>query len=199
MNLNRRKALQQLALVTGGVATTSVWMGLLQSCNKVPRLEWVPEFFTEGEALFISRFVDMILPRTDTPGALDVKVDVFLDKIVAHIYDEDGKISIRKDISVFNEECSNRFGAVFTDLIEEEQIEVLETAEKSSGKLPPRVWGTAVGPQEPIGFYRSLKSMTLWAYFSSEEIGENVLNYDPIPQDYHGCILLSEVGNKWSL
>lgn len=199
MNLNRRKALQQLGLVMGGVATTSTWLGLLESCQSTPRLEWVPEFFNQEEALFIARMVDIILPRTDTPGALDVKVDMFLDKVVANIYDDGGKRQMRNDISAFNEECQTRFGDNFIDLNEENQIECLRTAEKNAGKLPPRVWGTAVGRQEPVGFYRSLKSMLLWAYFSSEEIGKNVLNYDPVPQNYHGCIPLSEVGNKWSL
>ncbi len=41
--------------------------------------------------------------------------------------------------------------------------------------------------------------MAIWAYFTSEEIGENVLSYDPIPGKYEPCKPLSEVGNKWSL
>jgi len=76
---------------------------------------------------------------------------------------------------------------------------VLQAAEKNSGKFSPGVWGTAVGKQEPIGFYRSIKSMAIWAYFSSEEIGKNVLAYDPIPGTYEPCIPVSEVGNRWSL
>ncbi len=56
------------------------------------------------------------------------------------------------------------------------------------------------GEQEPVGFYRQLKSMALWGYFSSEEIGMKHLNYDPIPGEYRGCIPLDEVGGKnWSL
>jgi hypothetical protein len=69
----------------------------------------------------------------------------------------------------------------------------------TSPKFAPKVWGTGVGPQEPVGFYRDLKSAVLYAYFSSEEIGKNVLSYDPIPGEYRGCMPLSEVGNTWSL
>ena len=74
-----------------------------------------------------------------------------------------------------------------------------EKAEENSGQFGSGVWGTTVGNPEPVTFYRSLKSTALWGYFTSQEIGENVLNYDPIPGGYNGCIPLSEVGNKWSL
>ena len=106
---------------------------------------------------------------------------------------------MRDEIAVFNADCKENFGDVFANLNKAKRTEVLTTAEKSSGKFNPGVWGTAIGEQEPIGFYRSMKSMAIWAYFTSEEIGEKVLNYDPIPGDYDGCKPLSEVGNRWSL
>lgn len=172
---------------------------LLQSCKSEPRLDWKPSFFKVDEAQFISKLIDIILPRTDTPGGLDVKADIFLDKIFAQTYDEAGQQKVRTDIATFNEDCHKNFGDTFIALSKEKQMEVLKAAEANSGKFNGGVWGTAVGKQEPVGFYRSIKSMAMWAYLSSEEIGKNVLNYDPIPMGYQGCIPLSEVGNSWSL
>ena len=141
----------------------------------------------------------MILPRTDTPGALDVKSDIFIDKVIAKTYDEEGQDNMRADIAAFNENCKVKYGDIFINLNTEDSTKVLMEAEANSGKFGSGVWGTGVGPQETIGFYRSIKSMAIWAYFTSEEMGENVLSYDPIPGKYEPCKPLAEVGNKWSL
>ncbi|RLD77819.1 MAG: gluconate 2-dehydrogenase subunit 3 family protein, partial [Bacteroidetes bacterium] len=47
----------------------------------------------------------------------------------------------------------------------------------------------------------NLRTMTIWAYKTSEKVGEEILAYDPIPGDFHGCISLEETtkGKAWSL
>lgn len=197
--MDRRKALQKTGLIAGAAIAIPSLMSLLQSCESESRLNWQPLFFDEGEARFIAAIVDELLPRTDTPGALDVKVDLFIDKVVAKTFSTEGQKHFRSEIGNFNEACSQKLGTDFVGLNDDQKRELLRTAEAESGKFSGSVWGTAVGKQEPIGFYRSLKSMAIWAYFTSEEIGEKVLNYDPIPQEYLGCIPLSEVGNRYSL
>ena len=197
--MDRRKALLKAGLWAGGTIAMPTMISLLQSCKTEPRLTWKPLFFTEDEAKTISKLADMILPRTETPGALDVKVDLFIDKVIAKTYDEKGQENMRSEISTFNTDCETNFGDVFLNLNEKGKIEVLKVAETTSGKFNPGVWGTTIGSQEPIGFYRAFKSMVIWAYFTSEKIGEKVLSYDPIPGDYDGCKPLSEIGNRWSL
>jgi len=197
--MDRRSALKKAGVLAGSAVAMPSLISLLQSCTSENRLDWQPLFFTETEAKTISVLVDTILPRTDTPGALDVKSDIFIDKVIARTYDEEAQNKMRADIAAFNSDCEKNFGGNFIQLNASDREKVLQAAEKNSGKFSPGVWGTAVGKQEPIGFYRSIKSMAIWAYFSSEEIGKNVLAYDPIPGTYEPCIPVSEVGNRWSL
>ncbi|NHF59493.1 gluconate 2-dehydrogenase subunit 3 family protein [Flavobacteriaceae bacterium TP-CH-4] len=197
--MDRRKALKKTGLLAGAAMVAPSFLSIFQSCKQESRLDWQPMFFDENEAKTIAALVDVILPRTDTPGALDVKVDLFIDKVIAMTYVEEAQQAMRSEIATFNANCKQDFGTFFFDLDETDRVAVLEAAEKSSGKFNPGVWGTTVGEQEPIGFYRSMKSMAIWAYFTSEEIGENVLSYDPVPGTYEGCKPVSEVGNRWSL
>ncbi|WP_339657228.1 gluconate 2-dehydrogenase subunit 3 family protein [uncultured Maribacter sp.] len=197
--MDRRKALRKTGLFAGATILMPSMLSLFESCKSENRLDWEPLFFTEAEAKTIAALIDIILPRTDTPGGLDVKSDIFIDKVIAKTYDKEGQDSMRAEIAAFNENCKSRYRDVFYNLSEAHKTEVLNEAEKSSGKFGSGVWGTGVGPQETIGFYRSMKSMAIWAYFTSEEIGENILSYDPIPGKYEPCKPLSEVGNKWSL
>ncbi len=197
--MDRRKALQRTGLLAGATVLMPSILSLFQSCKKENRLDWQPAFLKEEEAKTISALVDMILPRTETPGALDVKADMFIDKVFAETYDIAGQENIRAEIAAFNADCKNKFGAIFIDLSEADRTKVLQEAEATTGKFNPGVWGTFVGEQKPIGFYRSMKSMAIWAYFTSEEMGKKVLSYDPIPGNYEPCKPLSEVGNRWSL
>ena len=197
--MKRRQAIQKTVMIAGSTALAPTMLSLLKACKSKPRLDWQPVFLEEDEARFISLMVDTWLPKTDTPGALEMKVDIFIDLVFADVYDEAAQSNVRNEILKFNDDCKERFGEEFIYLSDEDRNAMMKIAESESGTINDGVWGTAVGEQEPIGFYRSLKSMALWGYFTSEEISKNVLNYDPIPGAYLGCIPLSDVGNSWSL
>ena len=197
--MDRRSALKKTGWAAGAALATPSLLSLLQACRTQDRLSWTPEFLTEAEATNLAALADTLLPRTDTPGALDVKADVFLDKILAHAYSGEAREAFRGNFTAWNDRCREHHGAAFADLDAGEREAFLRTEEAAGGKYNPGVWGTAVGEQEPVSFYRGLKSMLVWAYTTSQEVGENVLSYDPIPGGYNGCIPLSDVGNRWSL
>ncbi|MEM9329370.1 MAG: gluconate 2-dehydrogenase subunit 3 family protein [Bacteroidota bacterium] len=197
--MDRRSALKNAAFGVTGSALTPVFFSLLQSCQEVDRLAWQPVFLTEPRARFLSAFVDTLLPTTQTPGGLDVKVDIFIDRIFGEIQDEDGQNGANSGLDKLNELAMSTKGQTLSELSKAARTEVFRTFEsEDKGRFQPGVWGTSVGEGQPPGFYRSLKSMALWGYFSSQEIGKEVLNYDPIPGVYQGCISLEEVGRLWS-
>jgi hypothetical protein len=197
--MNRRQALLNTTLLAGSAAIGPSLFSLLQSCQTQSRLDWQPVFLSEDQARFISRLADTILPKTETPGALEMKVDIFIDLVFAKLYNKNGQENVIVEIEKFNDTCKEEFGDTFVGMSVEDRAKMLKKAEAESGKYNGTIWGTAVGKQEPVGFYRSLKSLILWGYFTSEKIGKEVLNYDPIPGEYLGCIPLSDVGNNWSL
>ncbi len=110
--MDRRSALKKTGLLAGAAVAMPSILSILHACKREPRLTWQPEFFTEDEAQTIASLVDMILPRTDTPGALDVKVDVFIDRIIAKTYDAEGQKNMRGEIAAFSADCKENFGAI---------------------------------------------------------------------------------------
>lgn len=197
--MNRRNALKQTAGVMGAAALAPSLLSLLESCQSKPREGFVPVVLNEQQAMLISDLADTLLPRTDTPGALDLNVDVFIDGFIDTALSNEGQTALLGELDAWNQKCKNKMGSKFSELSQDQKGEFLMQEEKSSPKFNGSVWGTAVGKQEPVGFYRSMKSMMLWAYFSSEHVGKSMLNYDPIPGSYQGCIPLEEVVNTWTL
>jgi len=100
--MDRRSALKKAGVLAGSAVAIPSFFSLLQSCKSENRLGWQPLFFTENEAKTIAAILDMILPRTDTPGALDVKSDIFIDKVIAKSYDEEAQAKMRAEITAFN-------------------------------------------------------------------------------------------------
>ena len=197
--MNRRTALRNAGHTAGALILIPSLLTLLHSCKSASRVDWQPLFLSDEEARFISSMVDTLLPRTTTPGALDVKVDIFLDTLMAKTYNVEEQKNVRSEMAAFNEMCSKDHGGEFADLDQSGKAAALQVAETNSATFNGGVWGTAVGEQAPVAFYRRLKAMAVWAYCSSEEIGEHVLKYDPIPQEYLGCIPLKEGEHRWSL
>ncbi len=197
--MNRREALKRTAVLGGSAALSTSLMTLLQGCQAQPRISWKPQFLSTEHAQLVSALVDTILPATATPGGLDVKVDMFIDLVYAKMFDPAAQEAQLAELNKFDETCVDKFGKPFHELDADQRAEILQAEEVYAPKFNGRVWGTAVGEQVPVGFYRSFKSMAIWGYCSSEEIGKNVLAYDPIPGPFQGCIPFSEVGKVWSL
>ena len=196
--MKRRDALKNTALLGGTTALSSTFIALLESCMQQARPNWVPRFLNKDQAALVSSLVDTLLPKTDTPGGLEVKVDMYIDLVYDQLLDEQAQERVRSALDTFNEKCKTKAGKVFAQLDAEQKKDILMEEEAQSPKFGKGVWGYGVGPQPEVGFYRSFKSLAINGYFSSEEVGKNILNYDPIPGPFQGCVPLSDIGKVWS-
>jgi hypothetical protein len=196
--MDRRKALKNTGLLIGVTLSGSTLATLLQSCQNENRLTWSPVFFDKKGAEIISELTEMILPKTETPGAKDLKVDIFVDKMFEETLSPEDKDHVRKGYEEFSALCQQKYGASFLELSPEDRIKVVQEVDRTANKFNPSIWGSTLGKQEPLDFYRRVKQFTLVGYFTSEEIGKNVLKFDPIPGAYNGCIPY-DGGNSWTL
>lgn len=48
-------------------------------------------------------------------------------------------------------------------------------------------------------FLFTVRYYSLFGYYSSKKVGEEVLNYDPVPGKYESYVPLKEIVNAWSL
>jgi hypothetical protein len=197
--MNRREILKHSTLILGYAVTGGTLAGLIGGCKADPKLDWTPQFFTADQAQTLAEICERILPKTDTPGAKDLLVDRFIDAMIHGYFSAEDQEMMRQGMADFEADCQTSHGAVFVKLKPEQQDEILTKWDKAAPPLPPTVWGGSLGIGEKPVFYRKLKELCLLGYFSSEKIGEEVLNYDPIPGQQIGCMPLAEVGKAWSL
>lgn len=199
VKMERRTAIKRTALILGYAVSGSALSGVLNGCKADTHPDWTPEFFTSEQFQTIGAIAECILPKTDTPGAKDLFVDRFVDKMLKMSYAEADQQSFLEGMAAFEEDCKAMNGKAFAKCSAEQQTTTLKKYETQSAPVPPTVWGGQLGTFDPVPFYRQLKALVLLGYFTSEEVGENLLAYQPIPGKYVGCKPLSEVGKAWSL
>lgn len=201
--MNRRDALKNLGLSLGYVMATPTILSMLQSCTTAEE-KWTPLFFSDSEAYVLQNLVDLIIPKTKgVPGAVDVNVPKFID-----LYTFKTATDVQKELITTG----------YNALLEELGVpQKLNTPDEKPFTLEPEKFDAIlskylrINKAEHLAYVEqkdlvfetlmNLRNQTVWAYKTSEEIGENVLAYDPIPGQQKGCISLEDAtgGKAWSL
>lgn len=186
--MKRRQAIKQAALGLGLTMTYGSLLTLASSCQADTHAAqtWTPKVLTESQATFLSDLGDIILPRTDTPSASDVGVAQFIDNFVHDIYKEEDKQTFQKDMAALESEHELEDSRPFSDWNDEEQTNYIKRHEELPFYRGVSMWGNTIKASE-MPFYRTLKNLILFAYFTSEEVGTKVLHYEPIPGQQVGC------------
>jgi hypothetical protein len=160
----------------------------------------MPTYFSEDEKEVVVNLVDIILPKTEgIPSATEVNVPQFIDRYITEVLNAEDQEAIR--IS-FTEIIATLKPTVETDIrdVTTEQYKALLDAHllvKGDIDTDRLANPEALQPTKNE-FLNHLKYLTIMAFVSSEEIGENVLMYDPVPTAYY-CGDLQEIsGGKSS-
>jgi glucoside 3-dehydrogenase (cytochrome c) hitch-hiker subunit len=195
MTINRREALRKTALMMGAAISSSALAGLLQGCKTTPELTYVPQFFTEDQGRLVMEVAEIIIPKTDTPGAKDVGVPGFIDTMLKDCYKKEDQDRFIEGLTAFDDEAKKTYGDSFIYCKPEQQVELVtkvhaaaiaEAKENKDAKRP---------------FILMTKELTLLGFFTSEPGATQVLQYVAVPGAYKGCIPLAEAGNgkTWAI
>ncbi len=208
--MDRRTALKNLSLSIGYVVSVPTMMNMLSSCTSDP-VSWKPLFLNESEKKSISHLVDIIIPSSDElPGALDVNVPQFIDKMYKDVETQEKQNQFREGASFFASKFESKFNKNIKKGNKDEIKELFETYFKLSEKEQKEVLKNLYKKESDVNsndkenyliykFLFSVRYYSLFGYYSSEKVGEEVLNYDPIPGKYEACVPLKDIGNAWSL
>lgn len=207
--MDRRAALKNMSLTLGYAVATPTILSVLQSCTS-DVTTWKPVFFTETEIYIITHLSDIILPKTEIVGALDVNVPEFMDTLFDEVLEDEQKATMKEGATAFAKEFKSIYGKdaskgtkeefekvleIYFKISDDQQLQVFETLNKDKTKLD----GTRLNTFLIYKFLTETRYYTLFGYYTSEEVGENILSYDPIPGVYLGCIPVEDIGNAWSL
>lgn len=216
--MERRVALKNMGMAMGLTVATPALLSILQSCQREAALTWTPKFFSPEQGAVLIRLVDLIIPKTDTPSASEVQVHAFIDSYVHEVSEPSEQALMRMAFTAFiNKALADSGKSEAPDLSAEDLEPVLaEALAKREAEEEARIFSEITSYQQAVEagqektldeaisrymFANNLRGAVIWAYKSSEYVGEEVLAYLPVPGGYTPCGDLNELtgGKAWSL
>jgi hypothetical protein len=193
--LDRRELLQRAAALLGGAVSASAAAGILAGCSTLPFMPGsegaaLPQtFFTPDEMLTVQMMSDHIIPRTDTPGAVDAGVPSFIDRMLAGYYQERERRTLRAGLARADADAKAAHSRLFAELLPADQIALMQTYDREAYESRP-------GATEPH-FFRTMKELTILGFCTSEAGATKFLKYAQTPGEWKADIPYSEVGKAW--
>lgn len=176
----RRAAIKSAVALLGGTLT-AVQLDLL-SDSFASSDEGLPKrFFTSDQYKFISRIADLIIPETDTPGALGVGAPIFIDMMLADWASPNRQLDFVKGLHEIDLRAKNAGLESFLVCSAEQQELILREIDKEF-----------FDKNLNVSYFGMIKKIVLFAYYSSEVGATIELNFQRIPGDYLPCVPLSE-------
>jgi gluconate 2-dehydrogenase gamma chain len=200
--MNRREAIQKAALTLGYAVSASAVAGVLDGCRARPDLAYKPVFFSEDQALTVSELTEIILPKTNTPGAKEAGVPGFIDSLLKAVYTEEQQAAFVKKLAAFDAEAKGSYGDNFGACGKEDQLifakKKHDEALRSLGEAGAEGWWNNGEGEKDTPFIITMKELTILGFFTSEVGATEVLQYNQVPGPFQGCVPLEKVGKAWA-
>jgi gluconate 2-dehydrogenase gamma chain len=130
--------------------------------HELAELTTSPRALTAAEFEMVSEAAELIIPRTDTPGATDARVAHFIDVMLADWYEAADRDRFRAGLSELDARARKATGRGFAQMERAKQIEVLETLDR---ELSVRRQAREDDADET--WFAMLKHLTVWGYYTS--------------------------------
>jgi hypothetical protein len=194
ITMNRRQILQRVAYLMGGAVSAPAVLGLLNGCSpKQPEASWQPVFLSKEQGAVVAGIAEIIIPRTDTPGAIDVGVPAFIDTMLKDVYTQEDRDRYLAGLKAFDDAARTAHDEAFVDLNKSQQTELVKKFNDEAVATELAYDPRPKTLRRP--FILMTKELTLLGFFCSEPGATQVLQYVAVPGAYQACVPLAQAGN----
>lgn len=180
--MNRREMLQRTAVLFGGTLVGAD--GLFAKNVDWDALEYGPDakgigLFDKKQVRLLNEIADTIIPDTNTPGAKAAKVGQFMAVIVSDCYEPEEQKRFMEGLVTLQAASEKANGSTFQKSTPAQRTTLLNALDKEQLEYQKRKKSG-----EPNHYFRVIKDLVLWGYFSSEIGATQALRYVEIPGRY---------------
>jgi hypothetical protein len=134
----------------------------------------------------IATIAELIIPKTDTPGAREAGVPAFIDVMLADWGDDDQRQMIAAGLANVDERSRATYGKDFIGCTPAQQTEVLEDLDYELARLRDTKSDTSKN------FFQAMKWLTLTGYYTSEVGATSEQHFRIVPTRYEPCYPLEQ-------
>lgn len=199
--MNRRELLLRTSVLLGGAVSASIARGIV-AAEQAATSAATTVFDSEQRAQ-VASIAELIIPTTDTPGAIEAGVPAFIEMMVAQWYTDTERRIFLQGLQDLDQWCQENNSSTFNASTAPQQTAALLAAEQvAAGYEGPEGGGikAMMSKQidENIPFFPKVKELTVIGYYTSEVGAKQELVYNPMPMRYDGDFPYAEVARQWS-
>lgn len=195
----QRRDFLQIAVLLGGISASGLVRALTQTADAAPVAQ---RELSEAQRAQIAVLAEQVIPRTDTPGAIDAGVPAFIEQIVTRWYTDTEQRIFMQGLDTLEQQAQQRFGNAYAACSEAQQNLLLAEQEvhaRDQQRLhPPPQASAADKPliDQEAPFFSKLKELVVVGYYTSEVAAQSEMVYLPIPNAYRGEATLADSDGK---
>ena len=172
---NRRSILLGAVFLVGGAAALTRFTG-----RSSPDADDRPPLSADQFAL-LEQVTDVIIPATDTPGAIGAGVPAFLRDLLTDWGNAESRAEFTGVIEHIEQRSWTKHGAAFLELSAEPRLEIMRAMDAES-----------IAAQDKP--YRKFKYLVLLGYYHSQIGATQELRYELVPGAWRACVPFTEIG-----
>lgn len=188
-----------MAALLGGISASGLVRALSARDEAAPSSS---RSLSPAQHALIAVLAEQVIPRTETPGALDAGVPAFIEQIITGWYTDTEYRIFLQGLDSLEQQAVQQFGQPYVALPAAQQDALLAAQESQAfaerRAHPPAEGSPADKPQidEQAPFFIKLKELVVVGYYTSETAAQTEMVYLPIPNGYRGEASLAESDGK---
>jgi Gluconate 2-dehydrogenase subunit 3 len=176
--MDRREAIRRLGtLLLGGVTLASIdaVLGARTALAAQPAVDRIAPF-TQQDIALLDEVADTILPETGTPGAKAAGVGAFMALMVSDVLSPAQRQVFREGMRALDERCSAQHGKPFLAAAPAQRLTLLQQLDHEQYEH-----AQTHADDSPAHWFRMMKGLALFGYFTSEIGYTQALRYVETP------------------
>ena len=134
----------------------------------------------------VATIAELIIPKTDTPGAREAGVPAFIDVMLADWAEEEQRQVFTAGLANVDERSRAAFGKDFIGCTPPQQTEILQDLDYELARLRDTKSDTSKN------FFQMMKWLTLAGYYTSEVGATTEQHFRVVPGRYEPCYPLEQ-------
>jgi hypothetical protein len=190
--MNRREWLKSMSTLAVGVIAGPSLLMVFDAHAASQKPDAKPQFFNPTQYSLVGAVSDIVIPRTDTPGAVDAGVPLFIDQLFKAVYNSADQTRYLAAMAAFDKAGGKPFMQ-----LDDAHRKTLVARLHTEALAAPR----GSNPAPAADFVLMSKKLTMLGFFLSQPGCTQVLQYDPVPAAWKADIPLSQAGNgrSWAV